>query len=207
MTDAICYLSFLRSPPAPPDKDQQCQKDDWNNYKKAYGEGPVLRCHWDICALAFEADLARTLLIGCARKILTFLKFCACLGVAVVIIGAEPSHTVFTITFLMCGTAHSEALLGVSLDLERALGLVCACLPQTYVGHAILVQFALEAIASVGVGYKSRALITTGAVPCIALAREALSIACARDPVTRFLQLMIDQRALSLFLAQPLAAV
>ena len=106
----------------------------------------------------------------------------------------------------MCSTAHPEALLGVSLDLKRALGLVCACLPQTYVGHAILVQFALEAIASVE-GEKSRALITTGAVPCIALAREALSIACARNPVTRFLQLMIDQRALSLFLAQPLAAV
>ena len=120
---------FLRGPAAPPDKDQQCQQDEGDGHKEADGEGPVLRGHGDICALAFEADLACTLLIGHAWKVLTLLKFRARFGIAVVFIGAEPSHTVFTLTFLMRGTPHPEALLGVGLDLERALGLVCASLP------------------------------------------------------------------------------
>ena len=86
--------------------------------------------------------MACTLLIGSAWKVLTLLKFGTSFCIAVVVIGAEPSHTVFTLTFLMCGTPHAEALHVVGLDLKCALGLVCACLPQANVGHAIFIQSA-----------------------------------------------------------------
>ena len=118
---------------APPDKDHQCQQEEREGNEEADGEGPVLRGHWNISALACEADLACTLLIGSACKVLTLLKFCASFCIAVVVIGAEPSHTVFTLTFFMCGAPHPEALHGVGLYLKCALGLVCACLPQAYV--------------------------------------------------------------------------
>ena len=129
MAYGILTVLVLCSPATPPDNDQQCQQDEWDGHQEADGEGPVLSGHGDICALAFEADLACTLLIRNAWKVLTLLKFRALFGIAVVFIGAEPSHTVFTLTFLMRGTPHPEALHGVGLDLESALGLVCACLP------------------------------------------------------------------------------
>lgn len=132
-------MLIFRGPAPSPDKYHQCQEDKWEDHEEADGEGPVLLGHRDISALACEADLGCTFLILCAWKILTLLKFGARFSIAVVVIRAEPSHTVFTLTLLMCGTPHPEALHGVGLDLKCALCLVCACLPQAYVGYAILI--------------------------------------------------------------------